>query len=120
MNNKRGRDIDEGDSKIASGPQLRTIHMSGMAATTSQSLTASVSSRSSPAVNGSASFDYVNGHGDMPDSPGSNVTPAPAPVRKMKKKTTDPNETSKLLAAKINQLELDQAGDKEQELEIGA
>jgi hypothetical protein len=36
------------------------------------------------------------------------------------KKTADPNETSKLLAAKISQLEQDAAGEKDQEAEIGA
>jgi hypothetical protein len=35
------------------------------------------------------------------------------------KKATDPNEASNLIAAKISQLELDAAGDKEQEAEIG-
>ena len=35
------------------------------------------------------------------------------------KKAPDPSETSKLLAAKISQLELDQAGEKDQEAEIG-
>jgi hypothetical protein len=32
----------------------------------------------------------------------------------------DPNETSKLLAAKISQLEQDAAGEKDQEQEIGS
>ena len=36
------------------------------------------------------------------------------------KKATDPNETGKLLAAKINQLELDAVEEKDQELEIGS
>jgi hypothetical protein len=36
------------------------------------------------------------------------------------KKVADPNETSKLLAAKISQLEQDAAGEKDQEAEIGA
>lgn len=36
------------------------------------------------------------------------------------KKAADPNETSKLLAAKISQLEQDAAGEKDQEQEIGA
>tara|TARA_R110002033_G_scaffold148938_1_gene186069 strand:- start:309 stop:485 length:177 start_codon:yes stop_codon:yes gene_type:complete len=36
-----------------------------------------------------------------------------------KKKATDPNEASNLIAAKISQLESDAAGDKEQEAEIG-
>jgi hypothetical protein len=35
------------------------------------------------------------------------------------KKATDPNEASKLIAAKISQLELGAAEDKEQEAEIG-
>lgn len=35
------------------------------------------------------------------------------------KKPADPTETSKLLAAKISQLEQDAAGEKDQELEIG-
>lgn len=48
-------------------------------------------------------------------------TPAPAPAKKSKgKKTADPSEQQKQIQAKIAQLELDQAGDKEQELEIGA
>ena len=90
-----------------------------MAATASQPLTANASSRSSPAVNGNTSLEYNNSHSDLPDSPGSNLTSAPPPPKKSKKKTTDPNETSKLLAAKINQLELDAMGEKEQEQEIG-
>lgn len=36
------------------------------------------------------------------------------------KKTADPEETSKLLAAKINQLEQNAAGDRDQGAEIGA
>lgn len=36
------------------------------------------------------------------------------------KKVADPNETSKLLAAKISQLEQDAAGEKDQEQEVGA
>ena len=90
-----------------------------MATTGSQPLTANASSRSSPAVNGNNSLDYANGHGDVPDSHGSNVAPAPPTTKKSKKKAADPNETGKLLAAKINQLELDAVGEKEQELEIG-
>lgn len=45
--------------------------------------------------------------------------PAPAPTKKSKgKKAADPSEQQKQIQAKIAQLELDQAGDKEQELEI--
>lgn len=36
------------------------------------------------------------------------------------KKATDPTEASKLIAAKISQLELDAAGEKDQEAEIGS
>jgi hypothetical protein len=38
---------------------------------------------------------------------------------KAKKATADPSEVPKLLAAKISQLESDQAGEKEEEAEIG-
>ena len=95
-----------------------------MAALASQPPTAPTSSRSSSVVNGNAALDYINGHGGLPDSPASNIAPsaAPAPPISKKgkgKKAADPNETGKLLAAKINQLELDAAGEKDQELEIG-
>ena len=44
---------------------------------------------------------------------------APASKKGKTKKATDPLETSKLLAAKISQLESDKAGEKDQEAEIG-
>lgn len=90
-----------------------------MAGTASQPPIASPSIRSSPVVNSSAALDYINGHGPLPDSPASSSAPVPPTSKKGKsKKAADPNETGKLLAAKINQLELDAAGDKEQEAEI--
>lgn len=49
--------------------------------------------------------------------------PAPAPTTTKKakaKKATDPSEQQKQIQAKIAQLELDQVGEKEQDLEIGA
>lgn len=63
-------------------------------------------------------------HGGPPVSQTStNGSATAAPAQKSKKakskKAVDPNETGKLLAAKINQLELDAAGEKDQELEIG-
>ena len=61
----------------------------------------------------------VNGHGELPEASASNVAPVVNTSKKGKKKAVDPNETSKLLAAKINQLELDAAGEKDQEAEIG-
>lgn len=87
----------------------------------SQIPTASPKTRSSPSHNGNAALDYINGHGGLPDSPLSASGSIPPASKKGKgKKATDPNETSRLLTAKINQLELDAAGDKEQEAEIGA
>lgn len=69
---------------------------------------------------GQAAMDFINGHGTLPDSPASSSAPPPPAAKKGKgKKAVDPNETGKLLAAKINQLELDAAEDKEQEAEIG-
>jgi hypothetical protein len=61
---------------------------------------------------------YGNGHHhhhhDVPLQQASNS------AKKGKgKKATDPNEASKLIAAKISQLELDAAGEKDQEAEIG-
>ena len=99
---------------------------SAMAAVASQSAMAAVaptSSRSSSMVNGNAANSYKNvGSGSL-DSPASSVPQAPptAPIAKKGKgkKAVDPNETSKLLAAKINQLENDAAGEKDQEIEIG-
>jgi len=59
---------------------------------------------------------YTNGHHHHHHD----VGPGPANNGKKgkQKKATDPNEASNLIAAKISQLELD-AGDKEQEAEIG-
>lgn len=46
--------------------------------------------------------------------------PLPAPGKKTKgKKAMDSNEASRLLQARISQLEQDAAGEKDQELEIG-
>ena len=91
-----------------------------MAGVATQPPTSHAGSRASPATNGNTSLDYINGHGALPNSPVSNVAPAAPATKKGKgKKAADPNETGKLLAAKINQLELDAAGDKEQEAEIG-
>lgn len=48
-------------------------------------------------------------------------TPAGPPPKKGKgKKSTDPTDASKQIAAKIAQLELDAAGEKDQEAEVGA
>lgn len=93
-----------------------------MAGPPSQAANASANSRSSPAVNNAPALDYINGHGSLPDAPAPSAVPMPAapPTKKGKgRKAADPNETGKLLAAKINQLELDAAGEKDQEAEIG-
>ena len=56
-------------------------------------------------------------------APGSVPPPAATNNAKTKKgkskKAVDPSETGKLLAAKINQLEIDAAGEKNEEQEIG-
>ena len=82
--------------------------------------TAAGACHSTAANNNNAALDYINGHGNLPDAPAPNAASA-APVAKKgkNKKAPDPNETGKLLAAKINQLELDAAGEKDQEAEIG-
>lgn len=65
------------------------------------------------AVNGHHS--HVHDHSTAPNPSLSNAS-----KKGKMKKTTDPNEASKLIAAKISQLELDAAGEKDQEAEIGA
>ncbi len=94
-----------------------TVITATMAGTASQTPVAAPSTR--PAHN-QAALDFINGNGPLPDSPASSSAAAPPTSKKTKgKKAADPNETGKLLAAKINQLELDAAGDKEVEAEIG-
>ncbi|MCJ1431744.1 hypothetical protein MMC27_001099 [Xylographa pallens] len=74
-------------------------------------------------MNGHPAVDYINGHGALPDSPASGTTPTPAPVAPVSKKTktkkpVDDNEKAKLVAARLNQLEIGFAEEKDQELEI--
>ncbi|MCJ1397084.1 hypothetical protein MMC11_000276 [Xylographa trunciseda] len=74
-------------------------------------------------MNGHAAVDYINGHGALPDSPASGSTPTSGPVAPVSKKTkakkpVDDNEKAKLVAARLNQLELGAAEEKDQELEI--
>lgn len=66
---------------------------------------------------------YINGHHHHHHD-GSVPVPHTAASRAMDKKAKgkkapDPTEASKLIAAKISQLELDAAGEKDQEAEIG-
>lgn len=64
----------------------------------------------------------TNGYSGHPHD----TRPAPAPPiaaaskKGKQKKAMDSNEASKLVAARISQLELDAAGEKDQEVEIGA
>ena len=95
-----------------------------MAAVVSQPPTGPNSSRSSSVMNGHAAVDYINGHGALPDSPASGSTPTSTPVASVSKKTkakkpVDDIEKAKLVAARLNQLELGAAEEKDQELEIG-
>lgn len=55
---------------------------------------------------------------DTPQHPAPSVS-GPTSKKGKVKKTTDPLETSKLLAAKISQLESDKAGERDIEAEIG-
>ena len=67
-----------------------------------------------------AGLDYINGNGTLPDAPAPTPAPPPQTNKKGKsKKAPDASEVGKALAAKISQLELDAAGEKDQELEIG-
>lgn len=83
-----------------------------------------------PPVNGMSPNNISPSSAQYESSPAetvsSNVSQQPEPTvsgptsKKGKvKKTTDPLETSKLLAAKISQLESDRAGEKDIEAEIG-
>lgn len=63
---------------------------------------------------------YTNGHHHHHDGGAPQPSGLATGAKKGKqKKATDPTEASKLIAAKISQLELDQAGEKDQEAEIG-
>ncbi|KAE9366164.1 hypothetical protein N431DRAFT_472719 [Stipitochalara longipes BDJ] len=91
--------------------------MSTAVNSTHTSVPASSRTLSSSANHSHADSGYTNGHHhhhhDVGAASGSNA------AKKGKgKKTTDPNEASNLIAAKISQLELDAAGEQEQEAEI--
>ncbi|KAI9834833.1 MAG: hypothetical protein M1819_002741 [Sarea resinae] len=82
-------------------------------------------SRASSATNGNPTSMPSNGTGDMQSADMNGgvaaqnaASAAPAPKKGKGKKPANANETSKLLAAKISQLELDAAGEKDQEAEI--
>ena len=76
--------------------------------------------RQSSAASTPQSTNHTNGRLESPDPI---LPPAPvAPANKKgkgKKEKIGADETSKLLAAKISQLEQDAAGEKDQEIEIG-
>jgi hypothetical protein len=61
----------------------------------------------------------ANGHHHHESAGPTSVSGTNAAKKAKNKKATDPNEASKLIAAKISQLELDAAGEKDQEAEIG-
>jgi hypothetical protein len=103
-----------------------------MATVSAQQQSSLTSSRSSSVVHWNSVPSHVNHTSShhastQPDSQSSNgahvngaSTSAPKKAgNKAKKVTTDPSEVPKLLAAKISQLESDQAGEKEEEAEIG-
>lgn len=61
----------------------------------------------------------VNGHvdGSMPN--GTDAAPPPPTKKGKQRKLADSSDTSRLLQARISQLEQDAAGEKDQEAEIG-
>lgn len=65
-----------------------------------------------------ANGHHNHGHDTMNSSSQAGLSNASKKAKA--RKATDPNEASKLIAAKISQLELDAAGEKDQEAEIGA
>lgn len=66
---------------------------------------------------------YANGHHHHHHhhdaGPGHQSGPTPVAKKGKQRKVADNSEASKLIAAKISQLELDAAGEKDQEAEIG-
>ena len=71
-------------------------------------------------VSNASNADHGHIHGPESVPPASVPSVTPATTKKGKnKKAPDAKEVEKALAAKINQLELDAAGEKDQELEIG-
>jgi hypothetical protein len=95
--------------------------MSTAVNSTHTSVPASTRAPSIPANHSHTESAYTNGHHHHHHHDvGSSQSGSSNAAKKGKgKKTTDPNEASNLIAAKISQLELDAAGDKEQEAEIG-
>lgn len=66
---------------------------------------------------------HLNGHHHHhhePAGPAPHSTNRAMDKKAKGKRAPDPTEASKLIAAKISQLELDAAGEKDQEAEIGA
>lgn len=94
--------------------------MSTAVNSTHTSVPASTRAPSIPANHSHTESAYTNGHHHHHHHDvGSTQSGSSNAAKKGKgKKTTDPNEASNLIAAKISQLELDAAGDKEQEAEI--
>jgi hypothetical protein len=93
-------------------------------------MASTVAAQQQTATNGSkatsstgSNNEYLNSNGTLPSMQPPTPPAAPAGAAGSKKskskKAVDPNETGKLLAAKVKQLELDAAGEKDQELEIG-
>lgn len=61
----------------------------------------------------------VNGLADGSTPNGTDVAPPPPGKKGKQRKPADSNDTSRLLQARISQLEQDAAGEKDQEAEIG-
>lgn len=89
-------------------------------------LSVPVNTTSSVSATGTGSSSSAHDDSSQPDIASSSgvqqgeLTASGSTSKKSKgKKAADPVETSKLLAAKISQLEIDRAGEKDIEAEIG-
>jgi len=91
---------------------INPTHTSVPASSRASTIAANHAHPDSPYTNG-----YHHHHHDAGSSQQSSS--ANATKKGKQKKATDPNEASKLIAAKISQLETDAAGEKDQEAEIG-
>jgi hypothetical protein len=81
--------------------------------------TTSRATSSHPAPEASYANGHHHHHHHHDAGPGHQSGPTPVAKKGKQKKVADNSEASKLIAAKISQLELDAAGEKDQEAEIG-
>ncbi|GAD96444.1 alpha-taxilin, putative [Paecilomyces variotii No. 5] len=114
VNNIWPRELEK-FTKDPSGPVLMAVVAPRAPSISNHSRLPSVASTHATLVNGQSQHPVPSTTAGTPKP----VMSSAAMAKKSKgKKVADPNETSKLLAAKISQLEQDAAGEKDQEAEI--